>query len=107
MYVLPSYLTTCFGLSRPSSGVISYAKTVRMYCAIFIFGVVIHQPHCSPTLLTPAKIVLFKMFLFLFLKLFLSWGVVHLSRLCVVLVYIVAASYCGYVPLVLLFLLRL
>jgi hypothetical protein len=32
--------------------------------AIFTFGVVIHQPHYSPTLLTLAKIVLFKMFYF-------------------------------------------
>jgi hypothetical protein len=39
MYVLPSFLTTCFGLNQPSSGVISYAKTVRLYCEIFIFGV--------------------------------------------------------------------
>jgi hypothetical protein len=27
MYVLPSFLTTCFGLNRPSSDCISYAKT--------------------------------------------------------------------------------
>jgi hypothetical protein len=64
MYVLLSLFTTCFVLSRPSSGVISYAKIVRLYCAIFIFGVVIQQPHCNPTLLAPVKIVLFKMFCF-------------------------------------------
>jgi hypothetical protein len=59
MYIIPYFLAICFGLSRPSSGIISYAKTVKLYCAIFIFGIFIHLPDCSPTLLTLAKIVLF------------------------------------------------
>jgi hypothetical protein len=96
MYSNLSLFTTCFGFRRPSSGRISYAKTVRLYWMPFLFLVFLSTSHTVVPLywhslrLFCLKYFVFKissltlLLLFLFLKTF-YWGVVHLSRLCMCL----------------------
>jgi hypothetical protein len=75
------FFTACFGLSRPSSGIISYAKTVRLYWMPFLFLVLLSTSHTVVPLYWHSlrlfcikcfvfKILSLKWLLFLFLKLF-------------------------------------
>jgi hypothetical protein len=57
--------TTCFGLSRPSSGVTSQSKAAILYRMAFLFLVSLFTSYiASPTTLTLIKIALFKIICF-------------------------------------------
>jgi hypothetical protein len=130
LYILFSLLTTCFGPSWPSSGVPSYARTVKLYwssfphfsCAFMYIILVLLSTKlcCSFILLTFIKTVLFKIFvlkfhpynLFLFLKSLPPTRhppLVQSVYLCVSCLHCsgLLLRYCGYVPLVPLVWLRL
>jgi hypothetical protein len=72
LYILFSLLTTCFGPSWPSSGVSSYARTVKLHwlsfsqfsCALMFIILVLLSTKlcCSLILLIFIKIALFKIF---------------------------------------------